>query len=285
MNFIATLVTLVLLKYIGSFSLLQRDKWFTSMISRDDGHDGGMWLYAVCLLLPLLLVGSSFYLFSDKFYGLLTLPVAIIVFAYSLGRLPFTVLLQSYRDAWLREDFEHMNVLIKPFEIESNERTISPYQEWVKVREAYLYAAFQGFFAVLFWFVFLGPVGALWYRLNSLYVQNNPFSLAAKIQIGLEWPATFLTGLTFVLVGNVERGIACWKSSIFNRGMSNKNTIHATALAALNMDMHWLLLDQQQPATKNEITQMDAEAALLLELVNHSGIFAVFLMAIFYIVI
>jgi len=284
MNFIALIITLILFQYLGSFAFLHKDSGFVYMIARPKDTNGGLSLYIICLVLPVVFVAACIYAISDILYSALALLFTVLIFAYSLGRIEYNNILISYSDAWHEANTEQLQEIVKPLTLEGDNKDLSKSAQFVAFREAFIYSAFQGFFAVLFWFVLLGPAGALLFRLNTMYVLNNPLPLAKKVQGVLEWPAAFLTSLTFVLVGNFERGMYCWENSVFNRGMNNKNIIHANALAALDLDMHWLV-SQKEEADVNVVQQVKEECLALSRLVRRAAIFAVLLMAIFHIII
>lgn len=73
-------------------------------------------------------------------------------------------------------------------------------------------------FGVLFWFVLLGPTGAVLFRLSSILAlrwrESTPeFSrVAANIFHVLNWAPARLTALTYAVVGNFEDAMYCWRS-------------------------------------------------------------------------
>ncbi len=73
-------------------------------------------------------------------------------------------------------------------------------------------------FGVLFWFVLLGPAGAVLFRLASVlslrWREATPqFSgAAAKIFHALNWAPVRLTALTYAVAGNFEDAMYCWRS-------------------------------------------------------------------------
>lgn len=82
-------------------------------------------------------------------------------------------------------------------------------------------AALRRWFGVLFWFVLLGPVGALGYRLTALVAED---AVAARLPDGLvagartllavlDWPAAQLATLALALVGNFDVVIGAWKDA------------------------------------------------------------------------
>jgi membrane protein required for beta-lactamase induction len=124
-------------------------------------------------------------------------------------------------------------------------------------------AAFEHNFAIIFWFVFLGIMGAALYWLfmvggNQEYVshsgsENNTVhhvstkanivkQLATVNNIGnflfilhtiAAWIPARLTGLIFSLVGDFEQGFRCWKGVMYNFGMLHADVINRCGEAAI----------------------------------------------------
>lgn len=87
--------------------------------------------------------------------------------------------------------------------------------------EAVFRNAQQRWFGVLFWFLLLGPVGALLYRLVVLSAQGEAASaLPAQARDGartlmawLDWPVAQLMTLSLALVGNFDTVLGAWRDA------------------------------------------------------------------------
>lgn len=72
-------------------------------------------------------------------------------------------------------------------------------------------------FGVVFWFVLLGPVGALLYRLTQLLAaredgEEDDFGLAVwQLQALLDWLPARLLAATGALIGNFDATLAAWR--------------------------------------------------------------------------
>ncbi len=81
-------------------------------------------------------------------------------------------------------------------------------QQTVDVMRAVLHESNDRFFAVIFWFVVLGPLGALLYRLTSHTMRNSgSATLAAaarQLQAILAWAPAHLVAMGYALTGNYE---------------------------------------------------------------------------------
>jgi adenosylcobinamide-phosphate synthase len=98
--------------------------------------------------------------------------------------------------------------------------------------------AHRQFFGVFFWFVVLGPAGAVLYRLAHILYQKwgvlephefGRFGMfSATVFEWLDWIPVRLLGLSFAVVGNFEDAIHCWRE----QAMGWTNKVQGIVLAA-----------------------------------------------------
>ncbi len=109
---------------------------------------------------------------------------------------------------------------------------------------AVVWRAHQQYFGVLFWFVLLGPVGALLYRLLR-FVEDYPHARAqvreaAEVVGGvLAWPSTRLAALSLALVGNFDRVLPPLTASLRGGGdlaSGNRRALADAGRAAIDFD-------------------------------------------------
>lgn len=85
--------------------------------------------------------------------------------------------------------------------------------------EATVLNALRRWFAVLFWFLLLGPAGALGYRLLALMAESpmrarvpvEPLALAQRLLGWIEWPVAQLMAFSMALVGNFDTAWKAWR--------------------------------------------------------------------------
>ena len=159
-------LVLVLAVWIEKFSALrqrlQRDGgWLRELGKLESSPRMGKqpWLILTLLvLLPVALLALLLLVLEPVAYGLLALPVHLLIVIYSLGRGDLLAGLGPFRDAWRRGDLqaaEHVAERDLSLSAESGEQLLE------RVQGHLLWQAYQSFFAVIFWYFLLGPVAAL----------------------------------------------------------------------------------------------------------------------------
>ena len=204
-------VVLLLAVWIEKFSALrhrvQRDSGWLRELAKLESHprlSRQPWLVlALLVLLPVALLGLLLLVLDPVAYGLLALPVHLLVVIYSLGRGDLLGELGPFRDAWRREDLQaaaHVAQRDLGICADSGEQLLQ------QVQARLLWQAYQSFFAVIFWYFLLGPVAALSYRLLALAAEHSQqpalAERAAQLRHAFDWLPVRLLAASFALVGN-----------------------------------------------------------------------------------
>ncbi len=204
-------LVLVLAVWIEKFSALrlrlQRDGgWLRELAKLESSPRMGKrpWVILLILvLLPVALLALLLLVLEPVAYGLLALPVHLLVVIYSLGRGDLLAGLGPFRDAWRRGDLqaaEHVAERDLKLGADSGKQLLERVQGYL------LWQAYQSFFAVIFWYFLLGPVAALAYRLLALASENSQNPLvaerAAQLRHAFDWLPVRLLAASFALVGN-----------------------------------------------------------------------------------
>ncbi|AZE87529.1 regulatory signaling modulator protein AmpE [Pseudomonas orientalis] len=204
-------LVLVLAVWIEKFSALrrrlQRDGgWLRELAKLESSSRMGTrpWLVLLALVvLPVALLGLLLLVLEPVAYGLLALPVHVLVVIYSLGRGDLLAALGPFRDAWRRGDLqaaEHVAERDLKLGADSGEQLLERVQGYL------LWQAYQSFFAVIFWYFLLGPVAALAYRLLALASEHSQNPLVAEratqMRHAFDWLPVRLLAASFALVGN-----------------------------------------------------------------------------------
>ena len=212
MEFISILIVLGLLQLWGSGGPLQHDDWFEWLSDKVRGLIASPEFSLIAMVgIPcLLLLGLQILVYSLLF-GLLSLVLFVSVLLFSLGRGDFSEGIQRYLSAWNHGNFESalkQAENIEGFEADSVTDHIGLHEQ---VRSAVLYDGYQRWFAVVFWFLLLGPVGALAYRLSFLTMRSESLTddhreLSQRFVFYLDWLPARLLAFSFCLAGNFVNG-------------------------------------------------------------------------------
>ncbi|MDF9905041.1 regulatory signaling modulator protein AmpE [Pseudomonas laurylsulfatiphila] len=207
MSFLVLLLAVWIEKFSALRHRVQRDSGWTHELNKLEASprlSGRPWLVlSVVVLLPVALLGLLLVVIEPVAYGLLALPIHLLVVIYSLGRGDLLGDLGPFRDAWRREDLQAAALVAKrDLDIcaDSGEQLLE------QVEGHLLWEAYQSFFAVIFWYFLLGPVAALSYRLLALAEEHgkNPALVerAGQLRHAFDWLPVRLLAASLALVGN-----------------------------------------------------------------------------------
>ncbi|VAW58645.1 Adenosylcobinamide-phosphate synthase [hydrothermal vent metagenome] len=126
----------------------------------------------IILLLPIMLVVAGLQVwFDDRLLGLIALIFGAVIFAFCLGPKDLNRQIDRYLEARENGDEEAANIEARA--ILQTESPADPDQQILEVMRAILHESNDRFFAVIFWFVLLGPFGALLYRLTAHTMRSS----------------------------------------------------------------------------------------------------------------
>jgi AmpE protein len=178
---------------------------------------------ATLLVLPVLLV---VFLAGDSLHGYPYMVLAILVLFFSLGPKDVGEDIDEYCKALQSGDGEEIRKSTKALtERDLASDNLTRIQQ---VEEAAFIQANNRLFAVIFWFVLLGPVGAWSYRVTDLIRRRAVFNEArlgdparphrmpdaARMLHGwLAWLPARLTAIGYALAGSFEGALGAWRSS------------------------------------------------------------------------
>ncbi|SDD30258.1 AmpE protein [Pseudomonas guariconensis] len=205
MSFLVLVLVLWFEKFSALRQRLQRDGFFIGELVRLErsGKVHPWWTLAILVLAPVVLLVLLLHVLEPVAYGLLALPVHLLVLIYSLGRGDIKASLGPFRDAWRRADDQAaLHVAERDLGLAADDAP----SLLVRVQGHLLWQAYQSFFAVIFWYFLLGPGAALAYRLLALSVENSRQPAlkerAEQLRHALDWLPVRVLALSFALVGN-----------------------------------------------------------------------------------
>jgi AmpE protein len=237
MSFLVLLLALWIEKFSALRHRVQRDGgWIRELNKLETSArlDKQPWLVLTILVLfPVALLALLLVVLEPVAYGLLALPVHLLVVIYSLGRGDLLGGLGPFRDAWRREDLQAAAHVAKR---DLNICADSGEQLLESVQGHLLWQAYQSFFAVIFWYFVLGPVAALAYRLLALAQEHgqNPALVerAAQMRHAFDWLPVRLLAASLALVGNFVAVSRVMLHELLNWNISAAQLINRVGLAA-----------------------------------------------------
>ena len=207
MSFVVLLLAILVEKFSGVRQRLQRDGGWLRELHKLEASAGlgnkPWWVLFILIALPAAVLGLLLVVLHPVAYGLLALPIHLLVVIYSLGRGDLLGRLGPFRDAWRRGDLQaaaHVAERDLRVTADSGEQLLE------NVQRHLLWQAYQSFFAVIFWYFLLGPVAVLSYRLLALAQEHsqNPALVerAGQLRHAFDWLPVRLLAASFALVGN-----------------------------------------------------------------------------------
>ena len=189
----------------------------------------------VIALPPLLIVGAIQYLLADWWWGIPEFIFSVIVLLYCLG--PDNLWVQAYNctNAVAKDGPAAMGAVQAAFGVTATENSTVFHQAFIR---AIFLASHQRIFSVLFWFVLLGPFGAVLYRLiESVNTQMlTDATLAGRVKALLDWIPVRLEAFLFALGGHFTAVFACWKRDVLTGPRYNDKILTECGMAAIDAD-------------------------------------------------
>ena len=175
---------------------------------------------AVLLVLPIGLVRFGL---GDTLFGFPYLILAIFVLFFSLGPKDIGEDVDEYCKAVENDDAELIEATAKA--LVEGDVPDDAGQRIVMVEEAVCIQANNRLFAVVFWFVLLGPVGAWAYRVTDLIRRRAVFNALREDQPGgetlvdatervhgwLAWIPARLTAMGYAMAGSFDGALSAWR--------------------------------------------------------------------------
>jgi len=152
--------------------------------------------------------------------------------------------------------------------------------------EAVFRAALSRWFGVLLWFLLLGPMGALGYRLTVLGARDEALPQAQRDGLGgvrmiLDWPAAQLMTLALALVANFDTVLAAWREWQRDGLRLDLGFLFAAARASVNCELAIEAADADEPASESPtlLALRDAMSLVWRILLVWLAILALFVLA------
>jgi len=161
----------------------------------------------IILLLPILFLTAILQgWFEGQLLGLIELIFGLTVFAFCLGPKDLNRQINNYLEA--KENGDETIAYNEACNIMQKDAPTDPDQQVVEVMRSILHEPNDRFFSVIFWFVVLGPLGALMYRLatHTMRTAENETLANAATQLHaiMAWAPAHMAAIGYALTGNYE---------------------------------------------------------------------------------
>ena len=244
------LICLIAERFLLDYHQLRDNSWFHSYNQWFERHQlpqrlqQGVIGILLLLLPPLLALSILQHLFEDALFGLLWFALSVAILLYCLGPNDLDTQVNRYIEAVDNdEDSEIRNTataLIK------DEPPPSEPARSQAVAEGVLSQANQCIFSVLFWFILLGPIGSMAYRIATWLpameqANRDPdFHLNSKQLVTiLDWIPARITAFCYAIAGSFEDALYGWRSYHESRfsefGDSNSGSLICTGGGAMRL--------------------------------------------------
>lgn len=272
--------------------LMTYRNWVVKLFGKSTSWNGVVGVLGVVAIpLVILKIIQSTSTFSDLMYGFFGILLGVLVLIYCLR---YRAMYQLVDELSVDSKNAITQMQLKTLAQELLGETQVSKDPNRTLTEQVIIQANERLFAVIFWFVIFGPMGALMYRM-AWYLKDNPLSLpdshsagadatddaednfnsaAVKLYAILSWIPARLTAFAYALAGGFEDAFGSWKepgfSEEYNIIQSNHSILKGTGLGALRLSRYETGVVQseddegQEPQSIVEIEAVKAAGALVL---------------------
>jgi AmpE protein len=244
MTFVVTLIALLIERFFD-WSHLRRWYWYANYqgaVMRRFPRQSSYTILALTTIPLLIAVAVIQVILKNPMYGFLELLFQLLIFLYCLGP----------QNLWA-DTFACINALVHGDSQSAAEKlkisfgvtdAASMQSLHGQLLDNIFIAANRRVFAVVFWFIVLGPVGAVLYRAVTLSSSGFPkheavpelVQSARSVESVLDWIPIRLFTWMFALGGHFVKVVSCWrKKAVFTLDVNEKLLTDCGA-AALGSD-------------------------------------------------
>ncbi|PAU89591.1 hypothetical protein CK507_01565 [Pseudomonas sp. WN033] len=231
MSFLVLVLVALILRFTPWRNGLPVDacgRWSAWLQIRMGNHSE--WQRILLLMLPLLPLAALLWWVQGMAYGFFSLLLHAAVLLLCVGRSdPLGAMTSALEQAWARGDQEAASLVA---ERELGIACDEPNGLLRAVRGRLVWEACHGYFVPAFWYLLLGPLGALGYRLLAS-ASGEKGGLANVLSHSLEWLPNRLLGLSLALVGHFDATLAVLRRQFARWELSNAELLEQCTDAAL----------------------------------------------------
>lgn len=274
MTFIVTLIALLIERFFD-WSHLRHWHWYTAFQRIVTQKFAGQSPYLVLALtiFPLLIViGLIDYFFEDAAYGFLKLIFQIVVLLYCLG--PQNLWADSF---FCINELEKGDAKFAADKLKTlfgrSDTSYSQSLHRYLLNNIFIEAN-RRIFAVVFWFLLLGPVGAVLYRMVTLSIpeaaKENVSTELSKtgrvVETVLDWLPVRVFTFIFALGGHFVQVFSCWRKKV-HQGLSSNEAMLTNCGTAAVCDEDQGRVAEDGSVEKNAVSLLDRTFVIALVIV------------------
>ena len=284
-NLLVILLVLAAAYALPNHARLRDFSWLGAWVSRWTGAGAASQGSSVpVMVLPLLLVVLCLVLqtlFERVLFGLPAFAFAGIVLFVCWGPRDLDADIEAVLKA---PDLERREAAAQALRADPATKML-PF-EAAPLVEAVFASALSRWFGVLFWFVVLGPAGALGYRVVQLLARYQPFSadldpdqgeVLERTALILDWAPSHLIAATLALVSEFDAVVNTWRDyhAAHGRGFFTLDLGFMGALARAGVDADVIAGDGYAADVSNPLVELaDARTVLRRTLVAWIAVIA-----------
>lgn len=245
MQLLAIILGLIVERFLGSMAELRRFGWFhgyAGFVKRTLAQQPYLNGPATVLLLlaPLLLLTGLIGNYLSDLWFLFGLGFAVLVLLFCFGPTDLEAEVEAFVDARERGDEE--SAIWHAAELLGEDIPTHSAQLTRRILDNILVEVNERLLAVMFWFVLLGPAGALLFRLTQQLVKeeresSEEFAEAAnRLHQILIWVPARICALAYALAGSFVDAFKGWRSVEVPWYESSRKVLVASGLGALRYE-------------------------------------------------
>lgn len=212
-------------------------EYYSNAVTRFIQANGVVQMIAI-LLFPVMVIATIQLLLSDFLLELPYLLFSVLVFAYCLGPACLSSDIEYYLDA--RRLGDEDEALHYAGALTERAASTAPDQQTNDVTRAILHVANERIFAVIFWFVIIGPAGAMLYRLTTNLskqegLNDSLSAVAILFQAVLTWVPARMLAMGYALTGHFDGALQAYRNRPYESdvALENYDVLVNTGMGAL----------------------------------------------------
>lgn len=245
MLLIAIILSLIAERFLGSMSELRRFGWFhrySGLVKKAAAKQSYLngTVSLLLLLAPLLVITGLIDHYLSNLWFMFGLGFAVLILLFSFGPTDLEAEVEAFAEARERGDEE--SAIWHAAELLGSDIPTHSAQLTRRILDNILVEVNERLVGVLFWFVLLGPAGALLYRLTQQLVRqeeesSDDFAEAARrLHQLLAWIPARVCALAYALAGSFVDAFSGWRSVSAPWTESSRKVLIASGLGALRYE-------------------------------------------------